>query len=231
MQTNNIIVPSAVPIRNGVIVLGGYGVRIAVDRRHLSVADGVGRNRREGRFAKATTRLKRLLVIAQTGFVTLEALRWLHDASAAFIQLDHDASILTASARSLDDARVRRAQGLLPSTEHGPTLAKELLDAKIRAQLAVANSFNLAGGEIIQGSLDALSTAKKLDQILRAEAEAAEAYWAAWSVVTIEFARRDRPPDHWRVFGMRRSPLTQGSTQCRESAQCHAELSLRAARG
>jgi hypothetical protein len=72
--------PTAVPIRNGVVTLSGYGIKVAVDRRHLSVSDGIGRQRRTGRFTKATCRIKRLVVIAQSGFVTLEALRWLYDA-------------------------------------------------------------------------------------------------------------------------------------------------------
>ena len=100
--------PSAVPIRSGIVTLSGYGIRVAVDRRHLAVSDGIGRRRRESRFAKATSRIKRLVVLAQSGFVTLEALRWLHDAKAAFVHLDHDASILTASISGLDDARLRQ---------------------------------------------------------------------------------------------------------------------------
>ena len=84
--------PSAVPIRSGIVTLSGFGIKVAVDPRHLAVSDGIGRQRRAGRFAKATSRIKRLVVIAQTGFVTLEALRWLHDAKAAFIQLDHESS-------------------------------------------------------------------------------------------------------------------------------------------
>lgn len=41
----------------------------------------------------------------------------------------------------------------------------------------------------------------------------AECLAAAWSGVALTFARRDdaRVPDHWRTFGVRRSPLTGGS--------------------
>lgn len=48
------------------------------------------------------------------------------------------------------------------------------------------------------------------DEIRRAEAAAAAAYWSAWSPVPVRFARRDagRVPDHWRTFGARTSPLT-----------------------
>src|SRR5687768_1374778 len=42
------------------------------------------------------------------------------------------------------------------------------------------------------------------------EARAAVAYWAAWTPVTIRFARKDQAtvPDHWRTFGTRASALS-----------------------
>ena len=163
--------PSAVPIRSGIVTLSGYGIKVAVDRRHLAVSDGIGRQRREGRFAKATSRIKRLVVIAQTGFVTLEALRWLHDAKAAFIQLDHDGSILTASIGGLDDARLRRAQALLPNTEHRLPIARELLEAKIKGQLAVLDSFGLEGAGAVREALALLDRADRIDRALIAEAQ------------------------------------------------------------
>jgi len=208
MHHDSTIRPSAVPIRSGIVVLSGYGIKVAVDRRHLAVSDGIGRQRRAGRFAKATSRIKRLVVLAQTGYVTLEALRWLHDAKAAFIQLDHDASILSASIGGLDDARLRRAQALLPHTEHRLAIARELLEAKLQGQLAVLESFGLHGAGAVREALALLGRAERIDRVLVAEAKAAEAYWEAWADVPMEFARRDRVPEHWRTFGVRRSPLT-----------------------
>jgi CRISPR-associated endonuclease Cas1 len=200
--------PSAVPIRSGIVTLGGYGIKVAVHRRHLAVSDGIGRQRRAGRFAKATSRIKRLIVIAQTGFVTLEALRWLHDAKAAFIQLDHDGSILTASIRGLDDARLRRAQALIPMTEHRLAIAREILEVKLKGQLAVLDSFGLECGSKVRAAIALLDRANRMDRVLIAEAQAAEAYWGACAGVPVTFAQRDRVPDHWRTFGARRSPLT-----------------------
>jgi len=208
MHQETTLRPSAVPIRSGIVMLSGYGIKVAVDRRHLAVSDGIGRQRRAGRFAKATSRIKRLIVIAQTGFVTLEALRWLHDAKAAFIQLDHDGSILTASTGGLDDARLRRVQGIIAHTEHRLPIARELLEAKIKGQLAVLDSFGLDGGSTVRGALARLDRADRIDRVLIAEAQAAEAYWDGWASAPVAFAQRDRVPDHWRTFGARRSPLT-----------------------
>jgi CRISPR/Cas system-associated endonuclease Cas1 len=209
MQADDSTRLAAVPIRNGVVALRGYGVRVSVDRRSLRVEDGVGRERREGRFAKAPSRLKRLLVIAQTGVVTLEALRWLSDAGAAFSSTTMR-RFSRHSVPGLDDARYRRAQALIPSTEHCVPIARELLAAKVRAQLSVIDSFGLANGPRLQRSIRALDAADDLAGILRAEAQAAEMYWEAWERVSMQFARRDHAPDHWAIFGNRRSPLTLG---------------------
>jgi CRISPR-associated endonuclease Cas1 len=211
MHPDHTIRSQTVPIRNGVVILNGYGVKVAVDRRHLAVSDGIGRRRREACFAKAPSRLKRLLVIAQTGFVTLEALRWLSDAGAAFIQLDYEGTIQATTINGLDDARLRRAQALIPSTEHAVPMAKLLLAPKIRGQLSVLDSFGLAGSSEVSALLKAVDGADRLEALLRGEARAAEVYWESWAPVSMQFARRDAMPDHWRSFGSRRSPLTLGS--------------------
>jgi hypothetical protein len=112
------------------------------------------------------------------------------------------------SVDGLDDARLRRAQALLPNTEHRLPVARELIEAKIKGQLAVIDSFTLPNTGEIQRSLVRLATAKQIDGALIAEGKAAEAYWDAWATVPVEFAKRDLVPDHWRVFGRRRSPFT-----------------------
>ncbi len=140
--------------------------------------------------------------------MTLEALGWLHDAKAAFIQLDHDGSVLTASIGGVDDARLRRAQALVPHTEHRLAIARKLLQAKIKGQLAVLDSFGLGGADSVREALAPLDRADRLNVVLIAEGKAAEACWGAWAAVPMEFTRRDRVPDHWRTFGVRRSPLT-----------------------
>src|SRR5579864_2796146 len=124
MQHDDSTRPRAVPIRSGVMMLRGYGVRVAVQGRHLTVSDGVGRARRQGRFAKATCRLKRLVLVAQTGYITIEALRWLRDLGAAFVHLDYDGILIGHAVSGLDDARLRRAQALAASTEAGLEMSR-----------------------------------------------------------------------------------------------------------
>lgn len=196
------------PIRDGIVVLSGYGIKIAVEHRHLVVSDGVGRRRHEARFAKAPSRIKRLVVIAQTGFVTFEALRWLHDVGAAFVQLDYDARILTASTQGLDNAILRRAQAFATVGERRAELAASLLGPKVQAQAAVLESFEIADSKLLAQTLAAIGRAETFEDVLLGERQAANIYWGMLAPVTMQFARRDRVPDHWRKLETRRSLLT-----------------------
>jgi hypothetical protein len=97
---------------------------------------------------------------------------------------------------------------LIAHTEHRLPIARELLEAKIKGQLAVLDSFGLDGANAVRGALARLDRTDRIDRALIAEAQAAEAHWDAWADVPMTFAQRDRVPDHWRTFGARRSPLT-----------------------
>src|SRR5437016_4295482 len=69
-------VPQALHFRNslaprhGVITLYGYGISVHVDRGHLVLKDGIGRERHEARFARIGHGLRRLVVIGSDGFVS-----------------------------------------------------------------------------------------------------------------------------------------------------------------
>lgn len=115
-------------VRNGVLVLSGYGLRLTVKRRHLLVADGICDERRSARFARATAGLKRLVILGHSGFITLEALRWLRDLGVTFLQIDVNGEVVVATGPGgLDDARLRRAQALAPGNGVGMKVARELV--------------------------------------------------------------------------------------------------------
>src|SRR6266853_3229376 len=102
----------ALPIRprHGVITLYGYGSAARVERGHLILQDGVGSERRAGRFPRVNHGIRRVVVIGNDGAVSLSALRWLADQNASFVMLERDGSVLiTTGPVAPSDARVRRA--------------------------------------------------------------------------------------------------------------------------
>jgi CRISPR-associated protein Cas1 len=204
-----------VPIRDGIVVLSGYGLRIRVDRRHLAVEDGCGLDRREARFSKAPARLRRLVVLGHTGFVTLEALRWLADAKAALVVIDADGTVLAATGpQRIDDPRLRRLQALAVGTSTGTAIVRQLLGRKLDGQRHVLRSIG-ALGAATAGVFDDLiarnATATTIDECLAAEAAAAVIYFRSWQGrVAPQFVKRDDTavPQHWRRFTSRHSLLT-----------------------
>lgn len=59
--------------RNGVLVLTGYGLRLAIDRGHLLAEDGVAADRRLARFGRIDQELKRVVIIGHSGVITILA--------------------------------------------------------------------------------------------------------------------------------------------------------------
>lgn len=201
--------------KDGMLILSGYGLHVAVERGHLVVSDGTGQNRRQGRLSRATSRLKRLVVIGHSGIISFEALRWLHDVGASFVQLDADGEVIVASGPSgLDDSRLRRAQALAASNGIGIAIARDLLRSKLHGQADVLS--RLPDSEpavaIVEDALRGLEDADTAAQLRSVEGKAAIAYWSAWTSVPMRLAKKDEAkiPNHWRSFGTRSSPLTGG---------------------
>ena len=195
-----------------VIVADGYGIKIRVDRRHLVIDDGYGSNRRHRRFPRATTNLKRLVLVGHTGYVTLEALRWLDGIGAAWIHLTRNGRLIATSSNvGLNNARLRRAQAASMTNPVGLQIAKKILRWKLAGQHKVAA--DLPGDNVrfaIAAEMRSLDQAQTLDECVVAEAVAARAYWDSWRTITIQYPTRDRDqvPDQWRTFGTRSSPIT-----------------------
>ena len=206
----------------GVLVLSGYGHSVRVWRGRLRVADGIGRDRREALVHRATGGLRRLVVLGHTGSITLEAIRWLADVGVGFLQIDADGRVLAAfGPLGTDRPSLRRAQASALDTPIGNDLVRRLLAEKVAGQAETIQAITQVG-EVPDQTVKALRQASARlhvgvtrDDLRLAEAQAASAYWAAWSSVPVRFARRDADqlPAHWRTFGSRTSPLT-GSPRC-----------------
>ncbi len=199
--------------RHGVVTLFGYGITVHVDRGHLILEDGIGTARREARFPRVGHGLRRLVVIGADGSVSLAALRWLADQNAAFVMLDRDGSVLaTIGPVRPSDARLRRSQSLAYQSGVALRIAKELISQKLAAQeqLVREKLCDSSAADTIAQALAAVTTAVAIPSIRQFEAQAAQAYWSAWRMVPVVFPQREarRVPDHWRGFGIRKSPLT-----------------------
>jgi CRISPR-associated protein Cas1 len=202
--------------RSGVITLFGYGISIRVDRGHLILNDGVGDERREGRFARVSHGLRRIVVIGADGAVSLAALQWLADQNAAFVMLERDGSVLaTTGPVAPSDARLRRAQACVLLSEAAISIVREIIAQKLIAQETVAREklSNSGAADLIATFRMKLPGATTIPSIRFIESQGSAAYWCAWQNLAIEFPKSDlrRVPEHWRSFGSRTSPVSHGA--------------------
>lgn len=213
-----------------VIVVDGHGVSLSVSRGHLVIEDGIGQHRRERRIPRAQRTIRRIVVLATDGMLTLDATRWCVDLGVAVIQVERSGRVLlVAGAAGPDDARLRRAQACADPTHSRLPLARELLVGKLAGQARVARHQLDADqvAEFIADTAARLAHADTVPRLLEVEAAAANAYFTAWcDTVGVTFANRDRPnvPDHWRAFTGRGSILDSGRSPRRAADPVNALL-------
>jgi CRISPR-associated endonuclease Cas1 len=200
---------------HGICVAHGYGLKIYVNRGHLIVHDGIGHHRQTRRYHRVTSNLRRLVLIGHTGYITLDALRWLHDIGAALVHIDADGQLLTTSTASgPGQSALRREQALAANSCAGVEIARGLLHAKVAGQASLLSELPAGARALdaVSRSLDTITNAPDLQSLVTAEAEAASAYWDAWSELPIPLGDRDqeRVPAHWRTVGTRHSLLSNG---------------------
>ncbi len=83
------------------------------------------------------------MVFGHSGFVTLEALRWLKGIDAAFVQIGPDGELVAmTAAERFHNTKLRRAQVMTAGTEVGVQAVRELLVAKLERQVDIANRIN-----------------------------------------------------------------------------------------
>lgn len=206
---------------DGLLVLGGYGLRVVVDRGHLVCEDGIGSDRRQYRYGRVDRSLRRVVIIGHHGSLSLDAVRWLHAVGVPLVQLGADGDVLlVASPTGAMLPNVRRAQALASETGLGMRLAIELIQEKAAGQATLLDRLGAPQRTKVsmaraQRALYCATTAREL---MRLESDAARLYWGSWTEVEVRFAKGDaaKIPEHWKRFGTRVSVLT-GSTTGRKA--------------
>jgi CRISPR-associated endonuclease Cas1 len=197
----------------GVLVLYGYGVRVTMQAGHLQLEDGAGPERRKLRLPRVGHGLKRLVCVAEDGFATFDALKWLADIDASFVMLNRSGKVLFVTGPTASsDARLRRAQALATQSGTALEISRELIFQKLEGQEQVARKklFNDGVADAIAAIRADLPNATSINHLRLLESQAGASYWLAWRDAPVDFPRSElrRTPEHWRSFGSRTSPLT-----------------------
>ena len=208
------------PLHPSVMVLTGYGIGMTVHRGHLILKDGIGLDRRERRLPRVQQQVDRIVILGQTGYISLEAIRWCLDSGVAIVHIDtRNKLAMVATSDGRDDARLRRSQALATGSSVGFEAARALIVAKIQGQARVLARHAIEAGSL-DGHIELAESAATLKDLSVAEAEAASRYFTAWANrITVRFAldHADRVPAHWTGF-IARSSLIHRSPGARDAA-------------
>lgn len=207
-----------------VIIAHGYGIRVGIWNGQLEVSDGIGKHRRTRKLPKADRTIKRLVITATEGYVTLAALRWCraHDLSVHMIDAAGDL-VATHVPESTSSVKLLRRQCFAspdgPLADKGIEVSRYLLTIKLRGQSR--NAFQLLDNPQaamkIDHYADMLTDTTTYDELNGIERDAAGTYFTAWQTanVCIPWPDKERElvPSNWLAFQRRKTLDTTGGNR------------------
>ena len=210
---------SPIPVVNGLVILDGY-VRIKVEKGFLEIYDGIFSERRHQLFSKATCKIKRLAMLDADGYITLEALEWIHSIGAGLIQFGWNGEIILASVSHRDHIAIKRAQYDAVYNQCGLDITVYLLNKKLQGQFYVLSKHAPDTSCLYQGKTinvrhfietftPEIEKVKSIPEAIGIEAFTSKVYWDAISKIPLHFENKEKKhiPTHWRTFGARHSLL------------------------
>ncbi|HLY23520.1 MAG TPA: CRISPR-associated endonuclease Cas1 [bacterium] len=219
-----------------IVTVTGQNVRLRVRRHQLEITDGfpLEAAQQTRRITRATARVDRVLLLAGSGWASLNALDWTAGNGAAIVACDQGGSlrwVVLPGSGGVARGPLRRSQALAIMEPAGLSLGRYLLGEKIRRQTALLREYadrvdehqvHLGLSETkLRDTADALGThllrkietADTVETLRQVEAESAGTYWMAYAGLGAKFSplSYDRiVADHWRKFPGRHSVLSRG---------------------
>ncbi len=218
MQTPSYTCHTAARKPRGVVTVTGQAVRIRVRRHALQIEDGFPLEGppRSRAVHRAFGRVDRVLLLAGSGFATVDALDWCAENGASIVAINQSGLLrwtLIPGQGGEWACRLRRAQALVPFTDTGLEIAKWLITRKLAGQRDVLNELG-RNTEAVEALLPEVDRASTIPHLRYAEARGADSYWKEWVGLAVHFAPpsyKERVPEHWIAFRGRGSPLSNGA--------------------
>lgn len=202
-----------------IITVEGYNASLKVERGHLVVRDGFPNEGklRETRFPRGRCEVKRIVIRAPGGVVSMPAIDWCARMGIALSFVASDSTLLNCmNPHTPSDGPLKRAQAFSGTTDDALKLARYLLSLKLDSQIdAILHGFcgvgignaqsRNAAVQKISGCKASLATAGRLVEFLAIEGRAAQEYrdllldtplpWRPWALKRI--------PAHWAAISAR----------------------------
>ncbi|MFE6684835.1 CRISPR-associated endonuclease Cas1 [Streptomyces sp. NPDC057743] len=198
------------------LVVEGFGAKLTVERGQLVIHDGFGPHRHTDQLSRIERRVKRIIIKAVDGYVTIDAMKWCKNVGISVVMLDPAGDVLmTSPADTYYEGRLHRAQAL------GSTAAvRYIMDRKITGQYEVSGHPKIKDHLIrLQHDVDTIP------EITAIEAKTSRLYWGSIRGTQVKF--RGDVPDHWTTLQTRSSALQYaGKTPRKATTPFNASLNL-----
>jgi CRISPR/Cas system-associated endonuclease Cas1 len=166
----------------------GPGASLKVAQNHLIAQDGGT----ELKFRRAACPVSRVVVVRSEGFITIPALRWLHEVGSALVVLQYDGTPIAITVpRVIGPAALRRAQAATTiETRLGKAIAGCLIRAKLAGQIATLRGFGRdASADEINAIAERMQPQSSASDLLGVEGMASAVYWQALADVPLQFGK------------------------------------------
>lgn len=195
-----------------VLVVDGHAAKVCVEKGHLVIEDGMCGDRRKRRLSRVQQTVKRIVVIAHSGYISLEVGEWLDAVNQTskgswrkdpltMTVLDPSGHLRFATARSSTNGALLRAQCHIRDTQDGLDVAKHLVSKKFRGHSDIHAQWDSAQW------LAKLAACDDMDEVRETEAQESQEYFRQWVGLPVTF--NCSIPDHWKTFRYRTSELNR----------------------
>lgn len=186
-----------------VLICDGYGVKIVCRRGQLVLTDGIRTGSRT-RIVGRTDGVRRLVILAEDGFISFDALRWLESEGIGVLVLERDGRITVSTSSRFHAPEIVRSQGIMSASglpRERLEIVRSILAAKLEGQARVSRELlrRPDAADEIDEVIRHLSKAEFMRELTGFEGRAATSYWNAWHDVSVPFPpdRLSYLPPHW----------------------------------
>lgn len=200
-----------------ILIADGYEIQITVRNSRLQIIDGIGTGRRTRVISKADD-IRRIVILSESGYVTLEAMRWCELEGISIVQYERDGKLVFSSCAVDSSPHIQLAQSLASIggiQRIRLETVRSLLIAKLEGQSSIASEIfqcdNMA--RKIDEHARYIGKSSSIQEMLGFEGKAASDYWRMWKgVISISWISSDHLPTHWLKSYPGRSSGTRRAT-------------------
>ena len=212
------------------LILAGHGVSLRIEGGSLAIRNGFThypQKQELHRFFKGDLNLpERIIVIDGSGSISFDVLSWLAEQDVSLIRIDWRGNIVCVAGKSAYAANPYRVQWQRETRENELRrieFSREIITQKIENSIVTLEqtiphtlAWELAR-KSAYSSLDKLArkVPKSIIELMGLEANAAAAYFRAWTGIPIQWRGTNRRPipENWRHIAQRGTVLHQSGNR------------------